>query len=97
MIDCRTDTAALSHGPIVMTDTIKADHKTSLLCRLAGWWRSAHVADNGGAAERDVGVNEAKPRTLAGKWPAAATPLRLGHLRCGAIDTTDADRTTAAP
>jgi hypothetical protein len=39
-------------------------------------------------------VNKAQPRTLAGKWPAAANPLRLGHLRCGAIDSTDADRMT---
>jgi hypothetical protein len=94
VIDRRTDTAAFSHGPIVMTDPIKTDHRSSLLRRIAGWWRSAHVADDGEAAERDAGVNKAQPRTLAGKWPAAANPLRLGHLRCGAIDSTDADRMT---
>jgi hypothetical protein len=63
--------------------TINNDQKTSLLGRLAGWWRSrcssraidpVRVADPGG--------NEAKPHTLAGKWPGATNPLdqRLERL-----------------
>ena len=61
--------------------TISNDHKTSLLIRLAGWWRSRcnpHAVDPVRVA--DTGGNEAAPRTLAGKWPRATNPLDLELL-----------------
>jgi len=79
VIDCQGDTAALSQRSITMT--INTDHKTSLLSRLAAWWRSrcnpravdpVRVADASG--------NEAEPRTLAGKWPRATNPFDLERL-----------------
>jgi hypothetical protein len=96
VIDCRADTAAFPHGPIMMTEPINVCHRSSVLRRVASWWRSrrdprfdssssVHVADDGEAAAPDGGVNEAKPRTLAGKWPDAANSLKLVHLRCDAV------------
>jgi hypothetical protein len=76
VVNCPTDAAAFLQGPIAMT--IKNDHKRSLLSRLAAWWRSRRSAvafGDGEAAACDARVNEAKPRTLAGKWPRAANLL----------------------
>jgi len=53
--------------------TIKADHKSSLLTRVAAWWSSWRSPRH--EAARDVGLNEPKSRTLAGKWPGAADPM----------------------
>jgi hypothetical protein len=61
--------------------TINTDHKTSLLSRLAAWWRSRcnrRAVDPVRLA--DASGNEAEPRTLAGKWPHAANPLDLERL-----------------
>ena len=83
VIDRQMDAAAFSQRPIAMT--IKNDHKFSLLSRLAGWWRSprnqrASVPNS--VRTGDADLNEAKPRTLAGKWPCAGNPLdqRLKQL-----------------
>jgi hypothetical protein len=91
-----------------MTEPIDTRHRRSVLGRLAGWWRSrcnprfgapcsVHAADEDEAAARDASLNEAMPRTLAGKWPDAAKSLKLVHLRCGAVDVAAAGRPTAAP
>jgi hypothetical protein len=63
--------------------TIKADHKSSLLTRVTAWWRSRRSLRHEAAC--DVGLNEPKSRTLAGKWPGAADPLarRLEQLKRG--------------
>jgi hypothetical protein len=61
--------------------TIKADRKSSLLTRVAAWWRSRRSphADSlrvsNQETARDVGSNEPKSRPLAGKWPGAGDPL----------------------
>jgi hypothetical protein len=108
VIDCRTDAAAFPHRPIMMTKPSNS-HRNSVLHRLAGWWRSrcnprfggpssVHVADEGeAAARRNASLNEAKPRTLAGKWPDAANSLKLVHLRCDAVDMAAAGRPAAVP
>ena len=63
--------------------TIKADHKSSLLTRVAAWWRAQRSPHYEAAC--DVGLNEPKSRTLAGKWPGAVDPLarRLEQLKPG--------------
>jgi len=53
--------------------TIEADRKSSLLTRIAAWWRSQCSLHH--EATCDVGLNEPKSRTLAGKWPGAADPM----------------------
>jgi hypothetical protein len=84
VIDCQTDTMAFSEGPIAMT--INKVHKSSLLRRLAGWWRSrcsprvrasvsVRVADAGEAAARGANASDSKPGVLAGKWPRAANSI----------------------
>jgi hypothetical protein len=69
-----------------MTDPIKTDHKSTLLHRLAGWWRSRRSAPadaSNSVRAAAASMNEAKARTLAGKWPRAANPLdqRLDQLK----------------
>jgi len=83
------DTAAFSHRPIVMTDPIKTDHKSSLLGRLAGWWHSRHnqrAHASNSVRTVDAIINEAKPRILAGKWPRAANPLHQRLEQLNAFD-----------
>jgi hypothetical protein len=90
------DGPAFSERPSAMT--INADHKGSLLSRLAGWWRlrrnpradgsrPVRVAGDAESAERPA--NQAKLRVLAGKWPGPADPLgqRLEQLKHGASNT----------
>jgi hypothetical protein len=85
VIDRQMDAAAFSQRPIMMTDPINIDHKSSLLNRLAGWWRSRCIPRAGASNSvrvADAIMNEAKPRVLAGKWPRAVNPfdLRLEQL-----------------
>jgi len=80
VIDCPTATAVFSQRPVAMP--IKSDHNSSLLSRLAGWWRSRRSVRTDASNSARVAVEAAAPRVLAGKWPSAVNPFeqRLEQL-----------------